>query len=64
MRHCLKADVKFVVIYDTKFRFTVMQKIKFLMSREVTLLTVFIELSVLIVAKNTSGQQKDVSFLV
>ena len=50
-----------IFMAQRKSRFTVMQKIKFLMSREITL---FIELRDLVVVENTSEKQKDVSFLV
>ena len=44
-----------------KYRFTAKQKIKFLISIEITL---FIELRVLVVVEDTLKKQKDVSFLV
>ena len=62
IRRCLKINVKFVVIYDTKkISFYCNVKDKVPMSREITL---FIELGVLVVMENTSQKQRDVPFFV
>ena len=64
IRRCLKINVKFVVIYDTKkisFYCNVKHKVPHEQRNNIRL---FIELGVLIVVENTSEKQKDVSFLV
>ena len=62
IRRCLKINVKFVVIYDTKkISFYCNVKDKVPHEQRITL---FIESGVLVVVENTSEKQKDVSFLV